>query len=44
MTSRIIVGYADTPGGYDALAMGLALAALDSSIELVVTTTYLGRC
>lgn len=40
MIDRIIVGYADTPGGHDALAMGVALAALGPATELVVATVY----
>jgi nucleotide-binding universal stress UspA family protein len=41
MSTRIVVGYVDTPGGHDALAMGAALAALDPAAELVVSSIYL---
>jgi nucleotide-binding universal stress UspA family protein len=41
MSTRIIVGYVDTPGGHDALAMGATLAALDPDAELIVTQVYL---
>lgn len=40
MITRTIVGYTDTPGGRDALAMGAALASTPPNAELVVATTY----
>lgn len=41
MTQRIITGYVDTPGGHDALELGVALADLAPSTELTVARVYL---
>lgn len=41
MTQRIIVGYGDTEGGRDALALAVALADLDPTSELTVARIYM---
>lgn len=40
MPPQIITGYADTPGGRDALALGVALADATPGAELVVAAAY----
>lgn len=42
MPQRIVIGYVDTPGGHDALALGVALADLEPDSELTVTRVYGG--